>query len=58
VATYSFATRKPKRLTITVSYMTFERVQQLAMEQGRSASNLACYLIDKGLELLKRENDQ
>lgn len=58
MATYSFATRKPKRLTITVSYMTFERVQQLAMEQGRSASNLACYLIDKGLELLKRENDQ
>lgn len=54
----SYATRKPKRLTITVSYMTFERVQQLAMEQGRSASNLACYLIDKGLELLRRENDQ
>lgn len=58
MATYSFATRKPKRLTITVSYMTFERVQQLAMEQGRSASNLACYLIDKGLELFKRENDR
>lgn len=58
MATYSFATRKPKRLTITVSYMTFERVQQLAMEQGRSASNLACYLIDKGLELLKRESDR
>lgn len=58
MAHYTFATRKPKRLTITVSYMTFERVQQLAMEQGRSASNLACYLIDKGLELLKRENDQ
>lgn len=54
----SYATRKPKRLTITVSYMTFQRVQQLAMEQGRSASNLACYLIDKGLELLRRENDQ
>jgi hypothetical protein len=51
----SFATRKPKRLTITVSYMTFERVQQLAMEQGRSASNLACYLIDKGLELIRKE---
>ncbi|MBM4179479.1 MAG: hypothetical protein FJ211_09125 [Ignavibacteria bacterium] len=58
MAHYTFATRKPKRLTITVSYMTFERIQQLAMEQGRSASNLACYLIDKGLELLKRENDQ
>lgn len=58
MTTYSFATRKPKRLTITVSYMTFERVQQLAMEQGRSASNLACYLIDKGLELLKRESDR
>jgi hypothetical protein len=52
---HSFATRKPKRLTITVSYMTFERVQQLAMEQGRSASNLACYLIDKGLELIRKE---
>lgn len=55
---YNFATRKPKRLTITVSYMTFERVQQLAMEQGRSASNLACYLIDKGLELIKRETER
>jgi len=55
---HSFATRKPKRLTITVSYMTFERVQQLAMEQGRSASNLACYLIDKGLELFKWEPKQ
>lgn len=55
---YNFATRKPKRLTITVSYMTFERVQQLAMEQGRSASNLACYLIDKGLELIKRESEK
>ena len=55
---HSFATRKPKRLTITVSYMTFERVQQLAVEQGRSASNLACYLIDRGLELLNREDNQ
>ena len=58
MATYSFATRKPKRRTITLSYMTFERVQQLASEQGRSASNLACYLIDKGLELIKRESDR
>lgn len=58
MANYSYATRKPKRLTITVSYMTFERVQQLATEQGRSASNLACYLIEKGLELLKREEQR
>jgi hypothetical protein len=58
MAHYSYATRKPKRLTITVSYMTFERVQQLATEQGRSASNLACYLIDKGLELLKRDEQR
>jgi hypothetical protein len=58
MAYYSYATRKPKRLTITVSYMTFERVQQLATEQGRSASNLACYLIEKGLELLKRDEQR
>jgi hypothetical protein len=54
----TYATRKPQRLTITVSYMTFQRVQQLATEQGRSASNLACYLIDKGLELFKWEPKQ
>lgn len=54
----TFATRKPKRLTITVSHMTYERVQLLAFEQGRSASNLACYLLEKSLELPKKDDDQ
>lgn len=48
------AKRCPKRMTITLSNLSFDLVHELALEQGRSASNLACYLIDKGLEVFHK----
>ncbi len=43
------AKRSPKRITITVSGISFERIHELAQIQGRSASNFACYLIETSL---------
>jgi len=41
--------RKPRRVTITVSWQTYERLQQRADVEGRSTSNLSAYLLEKGL---------
>ena len=41
--------RKPKRLTITVSHAVCEHLLSLSDEQGRSTSNLAAYLLETAL---------
>jgi hypothetical protein len=42
--------RAAKRITITLPHGTFLRLQQRSTAEARSLSNLAAYLIDRGLE--------
>ena len=43
------ALRKPVRLCITICYSTCAELERLSLEQGRSRSNLAAYLIENAL---------
>jgi len=47
------ATRKPQRLTITVSYALFARIEARAIEEGRSLSNLSAYLLERAVSDLE-----
>jgi hypothetical protein len=38
--------RKPKRLTMTINFATYEKLQTTADEQGRSLSNLCAYYLE------------
>lgn len=42
--------RKPSRITITVSHAVQQRLLYLCDEQGRSCSNLAAYLLETALD--------
>jgi hypothetical protein len=44
-----FFVRSPKRLTITVPYATFEKIVSRSNQEGRSLSNLAAYLLERGV---------
>jgi hypothetical protein len=46
------AKRRPRRLSVTINNQTYERVMHFALLQGRSASNLGAYLIEKGVQQL------
>lgn len=41
--------RKPQRLTITVSWVVFERLVKRSQMEGRSMSNLSSYLLERVL---------
>ncbi|MFZ9621142.1 MAG: ribbon-helix-helix domain-containing protein [Prochlorococcaceae cyanobacterium] len=41
--------RAPKRLTITLPFTVFSALEQRSGQEGRSLSNLAAYLIERGL---------
>ena len=43
------ALRKPKRITITIPQAVYERLEQLSYEDGRSLSNLAAFLLERGI---------
>lgn len=43
------AFRKPVRLCLTICYSAFTELERLSLEQGRSRSNLAAYLIENAL---------
>ena len=45
----SNAFRKPVRLCITICHSTCAELERLSLEQGRSRSNLAAYLIENAL---------
>ncbi|WP_438983108.1 ribbon-helix-helix domain-containing protein [Vulcanococcus sp.] len=45
----SLTNRAPKRLTITVPFSTFSALESRSVEQGRSLSNLAAYMLERGL---------
>ena len=42
--------RKPKRVSITVSHTVLQRLLHYSDEQGRSTSNLAAYLLEVALD--------
>jgi hypothetical protein len=48
-ANLSFASRRPQRLTITVSHHVAEHLVEQSNTQGRSISNLAAYLLEVAL---------
>jgi metal-responsive CopG/Arc/MetJ family transcriptional regulator len=44
------ALRKPKRITITIPQAVYEKLEQLSHDDGRSMSNLAAYLLERGIQ--------
>ena len=46
----TFASRTPKRITITIPDATFQKIVQRSNEEGRSLSNLAAYILEQGLK--------
>jgi len=43
-------TRKPHRITVTLPQSTYDELLAISDEQGRSASNLAAFLLEHGLQ--------
>lgn len=43
-------TRKPKRITITISDKAFQLLSHLSCVEGRSMSNLSAYLLEQALD--------
>ena len=48
-ASLAYVSRRPQRLTITVSHHVAENLIQQSFDQGRSISNLAAYLLERAL---------
>ena len=48
-ANLSYLSRRPQRLTITVSYAVATHLIEQSNNQGRSMSNLAAYLLERAL---------
>ena len=44
------AQRRSQRIAVTVTHSVFQRLVHHSNQQGRSISNLAAYLIERGLE--------
>jgi hypothetical protein len=42
--------RKPQRITITIPYGLWKTLQDRADHEGRSLSNLCCYVLESALE--------
>jgi hypothetical protein len=51
-ASLHLVTRRPKRITITVSYAVAEHLLCISDEQGRSTSNLAAHLLEVALSAI------
>jgi hypothetical protein len=45
-----FASRSPKRITITIPHYTFQKIVHRSNEEGRSLSNLAAFILEQGLQ--------
>ena len=52
-ASLHLVTRRPKRITITVSYAVAEHLCNISDEQGRSTSNLAAHLLEVALKAMQ-----
>ena len=44
-----YAFRSPKRITITLPYDAYQRLQERCDREGRSLSNLAAFLLENAL---------
>ena len=47
-----FASRSPKRVTITLPCSTLEMLVKRSNEEGRSLSNLAAFILEQGINRL------
>ena len=47
--TVSQATASPRRISVTLPLHAYRLLERLSVEQGRSMSNLAAFLIETGL---------
>lgn len=45
--------RSPRRISITVSHATYERLVKRSDSEGRSLSNLAAYLLEASTDEIK-----
>lgn len=50
IKTISYMTRKPRRMTITLSDKTFRQLQDRSDSEGRSMSNLSAFLLEQALQ--------
>ena len=48
--------RKPQRITITVSHYVHEALVEESLSQGRSLSNLASFWLEQQAELARRRS--
>jgi len=48
-----YISRKPQRISITVSHSVHEALVEESLSQGRSLSNLASYLLEHQAELMR-----
>lgn len=55
-AAFDYLQRKPHRMSMTLPYSTFQDLEALSSEQGRSMSNLAAFLLEAALEHYRREH--
>jgi hypothetical protein len=46
--TQHIALRKPQRISITLAHSTHEQLIRLSIAQGRSISNLAAFILERG----------
>jgi hypothetical protein len=49
-----YISRKPQRISITVSHSVHEALVEASLSQGRSLSNLASYLLEHQAELMRK----
>ncbi|MFM7549552.1 MAG: ribbon-helix-helix domain-containing protein [Cyanobacteriota bacterium] len=47
----------PKRISITVPYVTYQKLLGRSDQEGRSLSNLAAYLLDMGTAYQAKQTD-
>jgi hypothetical protein len=52
---YEKLTRRPRRLSVTISDSTYRELLLRSDDQGRSASNLAAFLLERGLQEFTRQ---
>ncbi len=50
----TFATRKPMRVTATLSWSTYQTLSEQSTYEGRSLSNLIAYILEYHLEGSRR----
>lgn len=55
---YQLATRRPRRVSVTMPDSTYRSLLRLSDDQGRSLSNLSSYLLEQAVDRLLKEEQQ